>query len=56
MNVATKADGSFLKQEVETAVVIVGKGNGLTVVTAKNDMAKPSGEIYAWFACRSILV
>lgn len=51
MNAVTKSDGAFLKQKVETVAVSVGKEDGLTAVTPKNDVIKPTGQMYAWFAC-----
>jgi len=51
MNAVAKTGGSLLKQKVETVAVIVGKEDGLTAVTPKNDMVKPAGEMYTWFAC-----
>jgi hypothetical protein len=51
VNPIAKAEGPFLKQEVETTVVSVGQKNILPTVAPEDNMIKSTRKVDAWFAC-----
>jgi len=51
VNPIAKTEGTFLKQEVETAVVSVGQKNILPSVAPEDNMIESTRKVNAWFAC-----
>lgn len=51
MNAVAEPTCPFLQQKIETVPVDVGEKDGLTAVSAKNDVVKSAGKMNAWFAC-----
>ena len=43
VNTVAEADGSFLKQQIETESIIVAKKYGLSTIAAKYDVVESAG-------------
>lgn len=50
VNPIAKAEGAFLKQEVEMKAVSVGQKNNLPPVAPEDNMIKSTRKLDAWFA------